>query len=186
MVPLIFLVAAGAQAQEKDSPQQEYMHDAIEMVKLGYGEYHGTHLRMSHFMTEEVTVAQAQALVRLVPSYNAFVGDLVATGLARFDGRVRGVRFGRRGSPVLEILLPHTQPGNGFPADKTGQETAGARRSADDLLIGFSKDDVREGKALRVQDALLVAELRQMFEGRLLADGFAYSARLRKVVVRWD
>lgn len=186
LVPLICWVAAGAQAQENTNVSQEYMPDAIEMVKLGYGELHNTHLRMQHFMTEEVTVAQAQTLVRLVPSYNAFVGDLVASGLERFDGRVRGVRFGRRESPVLEILLPHPQSGNGFPADKTGEETEGARHSFADLLSGYSKDDAREGKALRAQDAALVAELRQVFEGRLLADGFAYSARLRKVEVWWD
>jgi hypothetical protein len=84
--------------------------DALEFVKLGYGDLvQGRFFRSLNFRTDLLTTRQTQAVLRLVKAHNAFSGETVATALEPFHKRVRGFEFGRESSPVLYVLLPYTE-----------------------------------------------------------------------------
>jgi hypothetical protein len=106
--------------------EPQVLADALEFVALGYGDLtRGRFFRSLNFRTDLLTTRQAQAVVRLVKTHNAFAGDPVARGLERFYRRVRGYEFGRESSPVLYVLLPYTEN----QIEEQGSATVGPRIS---------------------------------------------------------
>lgn len=139
------------------------MEDALAFVKLGYGDMFGRQFRSLNFNTEELNTDDAQRVIRLVDSYNAFKGEKVAAALTQFRGRVTSYQFGRERSPVLYINLPYwTHQREGSP----------------------------KGQGERIDDAefrKLVAELRGIFSGTLACDEFELDpVRKRTVRIWWD
>jgi hypothetical protein len=85
------------------------LQSAQTFVKLGYSDIlnDGAEFRSLVFFTDLMHTNEIQELVGLVKSYNAYEGERVAQAIKRFGGRVRGWRFGRIGSPALEVELPY-------------------------------------------------------------------------------
>lgn len=105
------------------TPEERTQREAqlVAFVKLGYGDSFDYPARSLEFRTEELSTREAQMVIGLVDSYNNFDGAKVARVIGRFDGRVESWEFGREGSPVLYIRLPHhragTPPGQLAPVD---------------------------------------------------------------------
>jgi|SRR5581483_3507375 len=87
---------------------EQRLESARSFVKLGYSDVldDGAEFRSLEFLTDLMPTNEVQDLVVLIKSYNAFEGERVAQAMKRFGGRVRGWRFGRIGSPALEVELP--------------------------------------------------------------------------------
>ena len=130
-------------------------------VKIGYGLNKGQRFQSYEFLTPRLRTSQAVPLIKLVKQYNEFNGELVATAVASLKGRVSGVEFGREGSPVLYLELPHW----------TNQ-----REEASPTEKGTKIPDE--------QNDLLVAEVKRVFVDQLKADEF--SVRNRRVRIWWD
>jgi hypothetical protein len=81
--------------------------DSIAFVKYGYGDDFGLKVRSIDFKTEVVPTEEAQALARVVKQYNEYYGEKIANAMEQFKGRVEGWQFGREGSVVLYVHLPH-------------------------------------------------------------------------------
>ena len=99
-------------------------------------------------------------MIRIVKSYNDFDGEKVAAALGRFRGKVSAVEFGRSGSPLLYIELPHW----------THQR----------------EETIPAGMGTRISEELnqqLVEELRQTFVVELNARDF--SENKRRVRIWW-
>ena len=88
---------------------EQRLLSARTFVKLVYADIltDGAEFRSLEFFTDLMPTNEIQELVGLVKSYNAFEGERVAQAIERFGGRVRGWRFGRSGSPALEVELPY-------------------------------------------------------------------------------
>jgi hypothetical protein len=132
---------------------------AEQFVRIGFGLEQG--FQATAFLTPRLRTAQAAPLIRLVKAYNEFQGEPVAAAVAALRGRVSGVEFGREGSPVLYLELPHWT--------HQREETAAA------------------GPGSRIPDAehdQFVAELRRVFVTGLKADEF--SVDRRRVRIWWD
>lgn len=130
-------------------------------VRIGFGLDEHQKFQATEFRTPRLRTSQARHLIRLVKSYNEFDGEKVAQALAKFEGRVSGVEFGREGSPVLYIELPY------WTHQREGT--------------------ILSEKGVRVSDEeneKLVQELRDVFVSSLKADEF--STRKRTVRVWWD
>lgn len=130
-------------------------------VRLGFGLNEGQRFQSTAFLTSFLRTTQAAPLIRLVKEYNEFNGERVAAAVEKLRGRNSGVEFGREGSPVLYIELPHW----------THQ-----REEADPGVQGTRITDAENDK--------LVEELRQVFVGELKADEFGVDGR--RVRVWWD
>ena len=81
-----------------------------EAVKIIFGDVFKKPVRMLNARTEETKDIPALAeAIRLVTSYNNFVGDMVADLLlkAHEKGLLMGAEFGREGSPVLYLHPPY-------------------------------------------------------------------------------
>lgn len=85
------------------------IHIAQQFTRFGFGEHADENAAFyaSHFLTQELTTTEAQAVLPIVTRYNAFYGLTVAGGIARFRGKVRGWKFGRDDAPVLVVILPY-------------------------------------------------------------------------------
>lgn len=83
---------------------------AERFVSLGYADIisRDAEFWSTQFRTDQLTTSEAQTLVRLVKSYNAFEGHKVSAAIEQFKGRVTAWEFGREGSPVLYVRLPYT------------------------------------------------------------------------------
>jgi hypothetical protein len=86
-------------------PENTRLRDAVEFVRLGFGDDFGFDFRSLYFRTEELTTDEAQALVKLI-NYNEFDGIKVAEAIGQFRGKIASYEFGREGSPVLYVNLP--------------------------------------------------------------------------------
>jgi len=77
------------------------------LVKLGYGDLFDLSVRSLDFRTGHLGQDDAASAIRIVDSYNEFVGEDVATAVENLfaDGHTRRVQFGREGSPVLYLSL---------------------------------------------------------------------------------
>jgi hypothetical protein len=144
-------------------PQSKRARDAIEFVKLGYGDQFGLGFRSLYFRTDELTTAEAQEAMRNI-EYNGFDGNRVADAIEQFKGKIAAYEFGRESSPVLYVCLPYwTHQLEGEPHGKMGKHI-------DDAEI----------------DAL-VAKLRDTLVGKLRADEFeVVKMGWRKVRAWWD
>lgn len=82
---------------------------ASQFVKIGFGPMilGQRGFQSTRFLTPRLSTRQAAHLVRLVPEYGSFKGEPVAQAIERLAGRVSGIEFGREGSPVLYVDLPH-------------------------------------------------------------------------------
>lgn len=81
-----------------------------EAVKVIFGDVFKKPVRMLNARTEETKDIPALAeAIRLVTSYNNFVGDVVADLLlkAHENGLLMGAEFGRESSPVLYLHAPY-------------------------------------------------------------------------------
>ena len=85
------------------------IHVAQQFTRFGFGEHveENAPFYATHFLTQELTTTEAQAVLPIVPRYNAFSGLTVAGAIARFRGKVRGWKFGRSDAPMLVVLLPY-------------------------------------------------------------------------------
>lgn len=156
----LMVLSSAVQAGEAPTKTSQ----AIEFVKLGYGDLFDRPFRSLSFRTEELTTPEAQAVIGLVPGYNSFVGRDVSKAIGRFMGRVASWQFGREGSPVLFVNLSYwTHAREGASKDKKGAR------------IGE-----KEHKAL-------VAELKKLFVDELRADEFSEDGvDTHKIRVWWD
>lgn len=82
---------------------------AQQFVRLGFGDAIDPEAAFySHeFLTQELTTIEAQAVLPVVPQYNAFNGVKVAAALGQFRGKVKGWKFGAAQSPLLIVVLPY-------------------------------------------------------------------------------
>jgi hypothetical protein len=137
--------------------------DAIEFVTLGYGDLlRDRAFRSLHFRTDRLTTRQAQIVLRLVKSHNAFEGEKVAVAIDAFYRRVSWYEFGRETSPVLYIELPYTE-------NQIEEHTS--------HIVGTRIVEDRHEALLR--------ELEQMFH-TLNADEFSVDERRHRVRAWWD
>lgn len=138
---------------------------ARSFVVLGFGDIvSGEPFRSLDFLTDAVSTSEAQDLIRLVKSYNAFDGERVASALERFRGRVGGWKFGRCGSPLLHVELPYWT----HQVEETLPGTQGARISQEN------------------HEALML-ELQQTFVDELEADVFeTIDDSEHEVRIWWD
>jgi hypothetical protein len=134
---------------------------AEQFVRIGYALDRTQRFQSTEFLTPRLRTTQASHLIRLVTSYNEFDGEAVAQAVAALRGRVSGVEFGREGSPVVYVELPYW----------THQ-----REEAPSSGMGTKISDEENDK--------LVAELRDIFVGKLKADEF--SVQRRRVRIWWD
>jgi hypothetical protein len=142
-------------------PLEVDLQVAESFVRIGFGLNKDQRFQSYEFLTPRLRAAQSASLIRLVKQYNDFDGERVAVAVEKLRGRVSGVEFGREGSPVLFIELPHW----------THQ-----REGADTLVQGTRITDAENDR--------LVEELRQVFVGDLKADEFGVDGR--RVRVWWD
>jgi hypothetical protein len=85
------------------------IHIAQQFIRFGFGEHvdENAPFYSSHFLTQELTTTEAQAVLPIVQRYNAFYGVTVAGAIGRFRGQVRGWKFGRADAPMLVVTLPY-------------------------------------------------------------------------------
>jgi hypothetical protein len=138
---------------------------AQEFVRIGFGDTIDPQAPFySHdFLTQELTTAEAQAVIPVVKQFNGFDGIKVAEAIGRFKERVSGWKFGAAGSPLLIVVL----------APWTHQI-----------------EDVRPGsfsgtKFTPAQVMSLVDELRCMFLKELAADKFERDGESEYVWGAW-
>jgi hypothetical protein len=144
-------------------PQNIRVREAVEFVKLGYGDNFGLSFRSLYFRTEELTTAEAQAAMRTI-SYDGFDGNKVAEAIEQFRGKFVAYEFGREGSPVLYVCLPYwTHQREGEAPSKMGTRIDNAEID------------------------MLVAKLKDTLVGKLHADEFdIVEMGWRKVRAWWD
>jgi hypothetical protein len=118
-------------------PENGRARNAMEFVKLGFGDDFGLEFRSLHFRTEELTTDEAQAVIRLI-NYEEFDGAKIAEAISQFKGRFAACEFGREGSPVLYVRLPcWTHQREGSPARKDGVRIEEAEN---DSLVAMLRD----------------------------------------------
>jgi len=80
---------------------------AQQFVKLGFGEAidDDAPFYSHHFLTQELTTTEAQAVIPVLSSYNNFDGNRVSDAIGKFKGRVSGWKFGAAQSPLLLVVL---------------------------------------------------------------------------------
>jgi hypothetical protein len=174
------------------------MRDAIEFVRLGYGDNFGLHFRSPYFRTDELKTDEAQAVMRIIDEYNRFDGKKVADAIEQYRGRIAAYEFGRESSPVLYIQLPHwTHHREGSAPGTMGTPIGDAEYHAlvaelRDTFVGklgadeFGTDEFERGELDKV-----VASLAPLV-GNLSADrvdageGVKLKVRNRKIRVWWD
>ncbi len=118
-------------------PENGRARNAMEFVKLGFGDDFGLDFRSLHFRTEELTTDEAQAVMRLI-NYEEFDGAKIAEAISQFKGRIAAYEFGREGSPVLYVRLPYwTHQREGSPRRKAGVRIEDAEN---DSLVAMLRD----------------------------------------------
>ena len=150
--------------RRKDSkPKDTRLQNAIEFVRLGFGDDFGLGFRSLYFRTEALTTDEAQAIMRLI-NYDDFDGVKVAEAIDQFRGKIVAYEFGREGSPVLYVKLPYwTHQCEGSPKGKAGTRI---------------EDD---------ENCLLVARLEDTLVSKLAASEFGpVIADKRMIRVWWD
>lgn len=126
---------------------------AQQFVRFGFGEHvdENAPFYANDFLTQELTTTEVQAVLSIVPRFNAFSGVAVAGGTERFRGRIRGWKFGRAASvPILVVTLPDW-------SHQVEEQPLGAP-------LGRPVDEA--------EHAALVAELKETFEHQLDAQRF--------------
>lgn len=109
-----------ADAMGRAAPSSDRVEQLKQFVRLGYGDSHDLEFRVLDFRTEEISTTDMQAILPLVPSYNAFDGNAIAKGIEPLRGQVMGWQFGREGSPAIYVHLPYwlkQQEGNCTPTE---------------------------------------------------------------------
>lgn len=140
-------------------PHEVDLKVAEEFVRIGYRLDEQQRFQSTEFLTPRLRTSQAAHLIRLVKRYNDFEGENVASAVAALKGRVSSVAFGREGSPVLYIELPHWT----------------------------HKREEAIGTGVRIdagENEKFVVELRALFLENLQADEF--SVRNRRIRIWWD
>ena len=81
---------------------------AQQFTRFGFGEHvdENAPFYSPNFLTQELTTTEVQAVLTIVPRYNAFYGVTVAGAIGRFRGRIKGWKFGRCDAPQLVVTLP--------------------------------------------------------------------------------
>ncbi len=81
---------------------------AQQFTRFGFGEHveRDAPFYSPNFLTQELTTTEVQAVLTIVPRYNAFYGVTVAGAVGRFRGRIKGWKFGRCDAPQLVVTLP--------------------------------------------------------------------------------
>jgi hypothetical protein len=116
-------------------PENTRLRNAVEFVKLGFGDDFGFDFRSLYFRTEELTTDEAQAVVKLI-NYDEFDGVKVAEAIGQFRGKIASYEFGREGSPVLYVNLPAwTHQREGAPRGKSKSRIEDAEN--DSLIAMF-------------------------------------------------
>ena len=126
-----------APRRKLSKPENTRLHNAIEFVRLGFGDNFGLDFRSLYFKTEALTTDEAQVAMKLI-KYDDFDGVKVAEAISQFKGEVAAYEFGREDSPVLYVRLPHwTHQREGSPKGKSGTRIEDAEN---DLLVARLKD----------------------------------------------
>lgn len=101
--------ARQSHVEEPARMSEQRLKSARTFVMLGYSDILdvGSEFRSLEFFTDLMPTNEIRELVGMIKSYNAFQGERVAQAIERFGGRVEGWRFGRAGSPALEVKLPY-------------------------------------------------------------------------------
>lgn len=125
---------------------------AQQFVRLGFGDTidDDAAFYSHHFLTQGLTTLEAQAVIPVVPQYNAFNGAKVAAALAQFRGKVTGWKFGAARSPLLIVVLPYWT------------------HQAEEVTPGTSSGT----KITPAEQAALLDEMRRVFVDVLAADKF--------------
>jgi hypothetical protein len=124
-----------APRRKASKPENTRLHNAIEFVRLGFGDEFGLHFRSLCFRTEALTTDEAQAVMRLL-NYDEFDGVKVTEAIGQFKGKIAAYEFGREGSPVLYVKLPYwTHEREGSPKAKAGTRIEDAEN--DSLIARF-------------------------------------------------
>src|SRR4051812_19943053 len=109
-----------ASRRKGSKPENTRLRNAIEFVRLGFGDDFGFDFRSLYFRTEELTTDEAQAVMKLI-NYDDFDGVRVAEAIGQFKGHIAAYEFGREGSPVLYVKLPYwTHQREGSPSRMGG------------------------------------------------------------------
>jgi hypothetical protein len=159
--PTIAAEAQSPDGQKLALPLEVDQQAAEAFVRLGFGLNEGQRFQATAFLTPFLRTTQAAPLIRLVKEYNEFNGERVAAAVEKLRGRISGLEFGREGSPVLYIELPH------WTHQREEAET-----------------NVQGNRITDAENDRLVEELRQVFVGDLKADEFGVDGR--RVRVWWD
>ena len=126
-----------APRRKASKPENTRLHNAIEFVRLGFGDDFGLDFRSLYFRTEALTTDEAQAVMRLI-NYDDFDGVKVAEAIGQFRGNIAAYEFGREGSPVLYVKLPYwTHQREGSPKGKAGTRI---EDTENDILVARIED----------------------------------------------
>lgn len=152
-----------APRRKPSKPQNARLQNAIEFVRLGFGDDFGLDFRSLSFRTEALTTDEAQAVMRLI-NYEEFDGVKVAEAIGHLKGKIEAYEFGRENSPVLYVKFPYwTHQREGSVKGRSGT---------------------------RIEDAgndLFVAQLEDMLVSKLGASEFgAVLTDKRMIRVWWD
>jgi hypothetical protein len=144
-------------------PREIEIDIAKDFIKTAFGIKNGQRFQSTTFLVDNIRTSQARQLIELVPNYNNFDGAKVAAAIEKLAGRVSSIDFGREGSPVIYVHLPHW----------THQR---------ELFSGS------EGLKISEEDNMkMVLELRDVFVNQLAADEFGVMPYSNRVVrIWWD
>ena len=157
-----------------EKPPTSWREQALEFVRLGYGEDHDHEFRSLSFRTEALDTDTAKEAVMLVAQYNAFEGVRVAAAIEQLRGDVTNYEFGREGSPVLYVHLPYwtNQQERNCPAHHCREGQWGDRQSARKLEAS--------------EHAALLERVRAAFEGARADEIDPVSETEHELRIWWD
>src|SRR4051794_32827897 len=126
-----------APRRKASKPENARLHNAIEFVRLGFGDDFGLDFRSLSFRTEALTTDEAQAVMRII-NYDEFDGVKVAEAIGDLKGKIAAYEFGRENSPVLYVKFPYwTHQREGTLEGSSGTKIEDAEN---DLLIARLED----------------------------------------------
>jgi len=114
--------------------------ELVELVQFCYGDFFDKSVRSLDFLTDELTTDEFEIVSALLPSYNAFDGREVGRALMPYRGRIAHYKFGRAGSPVLQVSFPfwtHQREGTKPGTQGVRIPEAETRSLMDEMILMF-------------------------------------------------
>lgn len=164
LISMLFVLILSVSVTAEENWRMEQTQGSLEFVKLGYGDMNGKNYRSLNFVTECLETDQITQIIPVVKNYNAFDGAKVADAVGKFRGLVDCYEFGRAGSPILHINIPHW----------THQRE-------------YYEGPIKGKKISDTEVEVLINEFKEVFVGRLGADEYGRDSIMeRKVYFWWD